>query len=200
MSLRGTYYQWIQDFSLVDGFFTVTPGNNGLVYVVFPTKSLLFALDSFSGDILWQKPVGPLAETSGSDPVIDSNSQFHQRIYKDNFTCKINLYLFFFCFFTGWVSIGSLDGTLYSFSRTGELHKIPKHAETDSVIQIEPLLDCSGYAVYVSQTKLEGKIDRVIEDYTYVSAKKPETAVFSLVVPETRSIYWSQSYSGKLKT
>jgi len=86
---------------------------------------------------------------------------------------------------------------LYSFSRTGDLYKIPKNAETDSVIQIEPLLDCSGYAVYVSQTKFEGMIDRVIEDYTYVSAKKPETAVFSLVVPETRSIYWSQSYSGK---
>lgn len=102
-----------------------------------------------------------------------------------------------FLFSTGWVSIGSLDGTLYSFSRTGELHKIPENTETDSVIQIEPLLDCSGYAVYVSQTKLEGKIDRVIENYTYVSAKKPETVVFSLVVPETRSIYWSQSYSGK---
>ncbi|KAL1205847.1 Protein GAMETE EXPRESSED 3 [Cardamine amara subsp. amara] len=171
LSLRDTYYQWIQDFSLVDQFFTVTPGNNGLVYVVFPAKSLVFALDSFSGDILWQKPVGPLTETSGSDPVIDTNS---------------------------WVSIGSLDGTLYSFSRTGELHKIPKNAETDSVIQIAPLLDCSGKAVYVSQTKLEGKIDRVIEDYIYVSAKKPETAVFSLVVPETRSIYWSQSYSDQI--
>ncbi|CAA0402899.1 unnamed protein product [Arabidopsis thaliana] len=171
LSLRGTYYQWIQDFSLVDRFFTVTPGNNGLVYVVFPIKSLVFALDSFSGDILWQKTIGPLAETSASDPVIDSNS---------------------------WASIGSLDGTLYSFSRTGDLYKIPKNAETDSVIQIEPLLDCSGYAVYVSQTKFEGMIDRVIEDYTYVSAKKPETAVFSLVVPETRSIYWSQSYSDQI--
>ncbi|XP_010456548.1 PREDICTED: protein GAMETE EXPRESSED 3-like [Camelina sativa] len=172
LSLRGTYYQWIQDFSLVDRFFTVTPGNNGLVYVVFPRKSLVYALDSFSGDILWQKTVGPLAETSGSDPVIDSNS---------------------------WVSIGSLDGTLYSFSRIGELYKIPKKTLTDSMIQIEPVLDCSGYAVYVSQTKLQGKIDRVVnEDYTYVSAKKPETAVFSLVVPETRSIHWSQSYSDQI--
>ncbi|XP_010495212.1 PREDICTED: protein GAMETE EXPRESSED 3-like [Camelina sativa] len=172
LSLRGTYYQWIQDFSLVDRFFTVTPGNNGLVYVVFPRKSLVYALDSFSGDILWQKTVGPLAETSGSNPVIDSNS---------------------------WVSIGSLDGTLYSFSRIGELYKIPKNAQTDSMIQIEPVLDCSGYAVYVSQTKLQGKIDRVIENYTYVSAKKPETAVFSLVVPETRSIHWSQSYSDQIE-
>ncbi|EOA20187.1 hypothetical protein CARUB_v10000483mg, partial [Capsella rubella] len=171
LSLRGTYYQWIQDFTLVDRFFTVTPGNNGLVYVVFPMKSLVFALDSFSGNILWQNTVGPLAETSGSDPVIDSNS---------------------------WVSIGSLDGSLYSFSRIGELYKIPKNALTDSVIQIEPLLDCSGYAVYVSQTKLEGKLDLVIEDYTYVSAKKPETAVFSLVVPEAKSIHWSQSYSDQI--
>ncbi|KAF3564016.1 hypothetical protein DY000_02018887 [Brassica cretica] len=75
LSLRGIYYQWIQDLSLVDKFFTVTPGNNGLVYVVFPTKSLVFALDSFSGDILWQKTVGPLAEGSGSQPVIDTNNQ-----------------------------------------------------------------------------------------------------------------------------
>lgn len=77
LSLRGTYYQWIQDFSLVDRFFTVTPGNNGLVYVIFPTKSLVFVLDSFSGDIMWQKNVGPLVETSGSDPVIDTKSEFH---------------------------------------------------------------------------------------------------------------------------
>ncbi|KAL0647801.1 hypothetical protein Bca4012_046092 [Brassica carinata] len=166
LSLRGIYYQWIQDLSLVDKFFTVTPGNNGLVYVVFPTKSLVFALDSFSGDILWQKTVGPLAEGSGSQPVIDTNS---------------------------WVSIGSLDGTLYSFSRTGEL-KTPENVETDSMIQVEPLLDCSGNAVYVSQTKLEGKTD-LIGESTFVSAKKPETAVFSLVVPETRSIHWSHSYS-----
>ncbi|KFK25836.1 hypothetical protein AALP_AA8G168400 [Arabis alpina] len=171
LSLRGTYYNWIQDFSLVDRFFTVTPGNNGLVYVVFPTKSLVFALDSFSGDILWQKTVGPLAETSGSDPVIDTNS---------------------------WVSIGSLDGSLYSISRIGELEKIPKNVETDSMIQVEPVLDCSGIAVYFSQTKLEGKIGRVIGDSTYVTAKKPETAVFSLVVPETGSIYWSQSYSDQI--
>ncbi|CAA7018157.1 unnamed protein product [Microthlaspi erraticum] len=173
LSLRGTYYQWIQDFSLVDRFFTVTPGNNGLVYVVFPTKSLVFALDSFSGDILWQKTVGPLSETSGSGLVIDSNSR---------------------------VSIGSLDGTLYSFSRTGELYTIPKNAETDSVIHADPLLDCSGNAVYYSQTKLEGKIDRVIGNNTYVSSKKPETAVFSLVVPETGSIYWSHSYSDQIPT
>ncbi|WZZ22283.1 protein GAMETE EXPRESSED 3 [Brassica rapa] len=168
LSLRGTYNQWIQDLSVIDRFFTVTPGNNGLVYVVFPTKSLVFALDSFSGNILWQKTVGPLSESSGSLPVIDTNS---------------------------WVSIGSLDGTLYSFSRTGELHKTPENVETDSMIQVEPLLDCSGNAVYVSQTKLEGKTDQVIGDSTFVSAKKPETAVFSLVVPETRSIHWSHSYS-----
>lgn len=86
---------------------------------------------------------------------------------------------------------------MYSFSRKGELHKIPENVEADLMIQVEPLLDCSGNAVYVSQTKLEGKTDLVIGDSTYVSAKKPETAVFSLVVPETRSIHWSHSYSGK---
>nr|ABD96909.1 hypothetical protein [Tarenaya spinosa] len=172
LSIHAPHFQWIQDLSLVDRFFAVTPGNNGLVYVVFPVKSLVLALDSFSGNIQWQKNVGPLA-SSGCGPVIDSN---------------------------GWVSIGSLDGSIYSFSRTGKLKKFPRHTDADSVIQVDPLLDCSGNAIYVSQTKMEGKVDRVIGEYTYVSAKKPKNAVFTLLVPETGSVYWSQSYPDKISS
>ncbi|CAN8306928.1 unnamed protein product [Cochlearia groenlandica] len=168
LSLDGSYYKWIRDLSFVDRLFTVKPGNNGLVYVVFPTKSLLSALDSYSSDILWQKTVGPLS-ASGLEPVIDVN---------------------------GWISIGSLDGSLYSFSRTGELRKTPEYAEPDSPIHVAPLLDCSANAVYFAKTLLQVETNKFLGNKsTNVYAKKPKTAVLSLVVPKTRSIYWSHSYS-----
>ncbi|CAN8255184.1 unnamed protein product [Cochlearia groenlandica] len=174
LSLDGSYYKWIRDMSSVDRLFTVKPGNNGLVYVVFPTKSLLSALDSYSGDILWQKTIGPLSETSGLEPVIDVN---------------------------GWISIGSLDGSLYSFSRTGELRKTPEYPEPDSPISVAPLLDCSGNAVYFAKTLLQVETNKFLGDKrTNVYAKKPETAVLSLVVPKTRSIYWSHSYSDQISS
>lgn len=96
----------------------------------------------------------------------------------------------------GWVSIGSLDGFLYSFSPNGVLKKFSKAVAADSVIQVSPVLDCSGYAVYISQTDMEGKISRTIGDYTYVSAMKPRNVVFTLFVPATGSIYWSKRYPG----
>lgn len=96
----------------------------------------------------------------------------------------------------GWVSIGSLDGFLYSFSPTGILNKFPKADAQDSVLQFTPLLDCSGYAVYISQTVMEGKISQTIGDYNYVSALKPVKVVFTLLVPATGSVYWSESYPG----
>ncbi|KAK9265581.1 hypothetical protein L1049_007413 [Liquidambar formosana] len=97
-----------------------------------------------------------------------------------------------FCYFnniTGWISIGSLDGFLYSFSPTGVLTKFPKAAILNSVIQVSPLLDCSGYGVHISQTDMEGKTGRTIGDYTYVSAMKPRNVVFNMLVPATGSIY-----------
>lgn len=97
---------------------------------------------------------------------------------------------------TGWVSIGSLDGFLYSFSPTGILKKFPKADAQDSVLQFSPLLDCSGYAVYVSQTVMDGKISHIIGEYNYISALKPVKVVFTLLVPATGSIYWSESYPG----
>lgn len=97
---------------------------------------------------------------------------------------------------TGWVSIGSLDGFLYSFSPTGSLKKFSRRNAENDVIQVDPLLDCSGYAVYISQTEMEAKITHTIDEYTHVSAVRPKSASFTLLVPATGSISWSQSYPG----
>ncbi|GFZ18993.1 gamete-expressed 3 [Actinidia rufa] len=130
-------------------------------------KALVLALDVFTGTVLWQRSIGPL-RTPDCAAVVDSN---------------------------GWISIGSLDGFIYSFSPTGVLKKFPKAAALDSVIQVSPLLDCSGYAVYLSQTVMEGKTSHTIGEYSYISALKPLNVVFTLLVPATGSIYWSKSYS-----
>ncbi|GAV71035.1 LOW QUALITY PROTEIN: hypothetical protein CFOL_v3_14529, partial [Cephalotus follicularis] len=169
LSMHSPHFKWIQDFSSLDKVFTITPGNNGRLYVTVPTKALLLALDVSSGNVLWQGSIGPL-RAADCAPVVDAN---------------------------GWISIGSLDGLLYSFSPTGILKKFPKAFHLDSVIQVSPLLDCSGYGVYISQTKMEGKISHTIGEYTYVSAMKPISVAFTLLVPATGSIYWSESYPGK---
>lgn len=105
------------------------------------------------------------------------------------------LFLFLFTM-TGWISIGSLDGFLYSFSPTGSLKKFPRAAVLDSVVQVSPLLDCSGYAVYISQTEMEEKISHVTGEYTCISALKPRNVVFTMLAPSTGSTYWSESYPG----
>ncbi|KAL5581991.1 hypothetical protein UlMin_014433 [Ulmus minor] len=169
LSIPSPHFRWIQDLSSFDKEFTVTPGNNGRLYVVVPVKALLLALDASSGNVLWQGSIGPLSSLD-SAPVVDSN---------------------------GWVSLGSLDGFLYSFSPDGVLKKFSKAIASDSAIQVSPVLDCSGYAVYISQTEMEGKISRIIGDNTYTSSLKPTSVVFSLFVPATGSIYWSESYSGE---
>ncbi|GMP28477.1 hypothetical protein CsSME_00004001 [Camellia sinensis var. sinensis] len=155
--VRSPRFKWIQDFSSLDKSFTITPGNNGLLYVTVPVRALVLALDVSTGTVLWQRSIGPLS----------------------------------------WISIGSLDGFLYSFSPIGVPKKFPKAAALDSVVQVSPLLDCSGYAVYISQTEMEGKINHTIAEYTYISSMKPRNAVFTLLVPATGSIYWSESYSGQ---
>ncbi|KAF5961394.1 hypothetical protein HYC85_002603 [Camellia sinensis] len=166
--VRSPRFKWIQDFSSLDKSFTITPGNNGLLYVTVPVRALVLALDVSTGTVLWQRSIGPLS-TADCAPAVDSN---------------------------GWISIGSLDGFLYSFSPIGVPKKFPKAAALDSVVQVSPLLDCSGYAVYISQTEMEGKINHTIAEYTYISSMKPRNAVFTLLVPATGSIYWSESYSG----
>ncbi|GMN57027.1 hypothetical protein TIFTF001_026139 [Ficus carica] len=172
LSIRSPHFKWIQDLSSFDKVFTVTPGNNGHLYVVVPVRALLLALDVLTGNVLWQGSIGPLS-SADSSPVIDSN---------------------------GWVSIGSLDGFLYSFSPDGVLKKFSKARASDSVIQVSPVLDCSGYALYISQTEMEGKISHIIGEYTYVSALKPKSIIFTLFVPATGSIYWSETYPGELSS
>ncbi|MCL7023803.1 hypothetical protein MKW94_004761 [Papaver nudicaule] len=169
LGIRNPQFKWIQDLSEFDKLLTITPGNNGLVYVIFPVKALLLALDVSTGNILWQKNIGPLSTTDCS-PTVDSN---------------------------GWISIGSLDGFLYSFSPSGVLRKFPKANVLDSVVLVSPLLDCSGYAIYFSQTVMEGKISRTIGDFTYISAMKPKNVVFTVLVPDTGSVYWSGTYTGQ---
>ncbi|XP_030925124.1 protein GAMETE EXPRESSED 3 [Quercus lobata] len=166
LSVRSPYFKWIQDFSSLDKYYTVTPGNNGRLYVTVPARALVLALDVSTGTVLWQRSIGPLSTTECA-PIVDSN---------------------------GWLSVGSLDGFLYSFSPTGILKKFSKADTLNCVIQVAPLLDCSGYAVYFSQTEMEGKISQTIDEYTYVSAMRPKTVIFTLLVPATGFTYWSERY------
>lgn len=72
----------------------------------------------------------------------------------------------------GWVSIDSLDGFLNTFSPTRKLRKFSKEDTLHFVVQVGPLLDCSGYAIHLSQIEMEGKIIRTIDEYTYVSTMR----------------------------
>jgi len=74
LSIRSRYFRWIQDFSSLDKNFTTTPGNNGHLYVTVPTKTLVLALDVFSGNVLWQRSIGPLSKVD-SAPIVDSNGK-----------------------------------------------------------------------------------------------------------------------------
>ncbi|KAK4802027.1 hypothetical protein SAY86_000230 [Trapa natans] len=170
VSTRTSQFMWIQDFSWLDQVFTITAGNNGRLFITVPVKSLVLALDVSTGNVLWQQSVGPLS-TSEYAPVVDSN---------------------------GFISIGSLDGCLYTISPTGLVKKFPESPPPKSVIQVSPILDCSGYAVYISQTQMEMKTSRTIREYTYISALSPKGAVFMLLVPATGTIYWSDIYSDQI--
>ncbi|CAA7408523.1 unnamed protein product [Spirodela intermedia] len=161
-------FRWIQDLSSVDKVFLITPGNNGRIYITFPEKSVLMALDVSTGNVLWKHTVGPLGRIDIS-PVVDSN---------------------------GWVSIGSLDGFLYSVSPTGDLKKFLKSFALDSVIRVSPILDCSGFALHVTQTHMEAKISRLIGNYTYVSAMNPVNLIFSVISPATGAVYSRRKFSG----
>lgn len=97
----------------------------------------------------------------------------------------------------GWVSIGSLDGFLYSVSPTGDLKKFLKSSALDSVIRVTPILDCSGFALYVTQTHMEAKISRIIGNYTYVSAMNPVNLIFFVLSPATGAIYSRGKFSGE---
>lgn len=72
---------------------TITAGNNGRLYVIFPRKAMLMALDVSTGSILWQHPVGPLSGEK-SFPIVDSNGKnpfTFSYIFrkKEVFTCSL---------------------------------------------------------------------------------------------------------------
>lgn len=99
---------------------------------------------------------------------------------------------------SGWISIGSLDGILYSISPNGDLKKLLEETASDSVIQASPALDCSGFAVYISQTRLDSKITHNIGTTSYVSALVPVQVQFTLLAPATGTVYWAGDYPGEL--
>ncbi|KAI3520949.1 hypothetical protein L1887_10404 [Cichorium endivia] len=150
----------------------IIAGNNGKLYVIVADRSVIVGLDVRTGTVVWEQSIGPLI-TQDLSPVVDVN---------------------------GWISIGSLDGFLYSVSPSGILRKFPKTEVMDTVMEVNPVLDCSGYAVYILQTKLDGKIRETIGEYTYASAMKPVNSTFTLLVPATGSVYWSESYPGSLSS
>ncbi|XP_073108714.1 protein GAMETE EXPRESSED 3 isoform X3 [Elaeis guineensis] len=170
--IHSPHFRWIQDFSSVDRLLTVTSGNNGHLYVIFPKKALVMALDVSTGNVLWKNNVGPLS-TENCAPIVDSN---------------------------GWMSIGSLDGFLYSFSPNGDLKKFLETTAPNSVIQVSPVVDCSGFAVYISQTEMEGKLSQTTGNYTYISAMKPVNIIFSLLAPATGTVYWTGKFPGELSS
>ncbi|KAJ8492769.1 hypothetical protein OPV22_014490 [Ensete ventricosum] len=170
--IRSPHFRWIQDFSSIDKLINIIPGNNGHLYLIFPKKAVVMSLYVATGKTSWRNNVGPLsAETIL--PVVDSN---------------------------GWLSIGSLDGYLYSFSPLGDLKKFLQKTASDSVIQATPVLDCSGFAVYVPQTVMEGKTRRTIGNYTFISALKPLSIVFTLLAPATGTVYWADNHHGEMSS
>lgn len=74
LSVRSPRFKWVQDLSLFDKSFTITPGNNGRLYVTVAVKAILLALDVNTGTVLWQRNFGPLS-TADCAPVIDSNGK-----------------------------------------------------------------------------------------------------------------------------
>ncbi|KAL8247048.1 hypothetical protein R6Q59_008264 [Mikania micrantha] len=170
VSVTSPHFKWIQDLSSLKRNFTITAGNNGQLYVTVPARSIILALDVLTGTVLWQKIIGPFS-SQDSAPIVDIN---------------------------GWISIGSLDGFLYSISPSGFVKIFPPRNNLNTVIQVKPVLDCSGYAIYISRTKMEGKISRANDENTFVSAMKPLKTIFTLLVPATGAVLWSESYPGSV--
>uniref|UniRef100_A0ACD5W1F0 Uncharacterized protein n=1 Tax=Avena sativa TaxID=4498 RepID=A0ACD5W1F0_AVESA len=172
MYIHSHRYRWIQDLSSIDKVVKIVPGNSGRLYILLPRKSLVMGLDVLTGNISWQQSVGPLSNEKIS-PAVDSN---------------------------GWISMGSLDGFLYSVSPDGDLRKLLQRTAPNSVIHSNPVLDCSGFSVYISQTIMEAKSSQTAGDHTYVSAMEPSSILFTLLAPATGTIYWTEEYPGQLSS
>ncbi|XP_078169261.1 protein GAMETE EXPRESSED 3-like isoform X2 [Carex rostrata] len=168
--IRNTQFRWIQSLGVFGDKMIITPGNNGFVYATFPKQAMVVCLDASTGNITWQQTVGPLSSEMVS-PLVDSN---------------------------GWISIGSLDGILYSISPNGDLKKLLEETASESAIQASPALDCSGFAVYISQTRLDSKITHNIGTTSYVSAMRPVQVLFTLLAPATGTVYWTGDYPGEV--
>ncbi|KAL6842517.1 hypothetical protein ACP4OV_027361 [Aristida adscensionis] len=167
--IHSRQFRWITDLSLFGKAMTVAPGNSGRLYVVFPESSIVVGLNVSTGNISWQRRVGPLSSEKCL-PIVDSN---------------------------GWMSVGSRDGTLYSISPDGDISQFLKRKAPESVILSSPILDCSGFSMYVSQTITE-ESSTTIGNYTYVSATKSSSILFTLLAPATGTIYWTGKYPGEL--
>ncbi|GFQ04622.1 protein gamete expressed 3 [Phtheirospermum japonicum] len=91
--------------------------------------------------------------------------------------------------------IGPLSSADYEpvVDANGDLIKFPELESLNSVVQVNPVLDCSGYAVYISQTEMEGKMSHAMAEFNHVSALKPKKVVFALLVPASGSIYASEN-------
>ncbi|KAG9145914.1 hypothetical protein Leryth_025412 [Lithospermum erythrorhizon] len=172
LSILNPHFRWVQDLSSFGKVLIISAGNNGVLYVTIPVRTVVLALDVSRGNVLWQGIIGPLS-TPDYAPVVNID---------------------------GWICIGSLDGFLYSFSPKGVLKKFPKAPQVDAVIQANPILDCSGYAVYISHTTMEGKSGLDIGEYTHVSAMKPKNVVFKMLNPTSGTVYWFESYPGPVSS
>ncbi|KAK8453070.1 hypothetical protein SEVIR_5G225000v4 [Setaria viridis] len=98
----------------------------------------------------------------------------------------------------GWMSIGSLDGILYSISPDGDMRKFLEKTANDSAIHVDPVLDCSGFSMYVAKTIVEGKLIQTTGGYTSVSMMKPSRILVNLLAPAIGTIYWTGEYPGEL--
>uniref|UniRef100_I1NPG7 Pyrrolo-quinoline quinone repeat domain-containing protein n=1 Tax=Oryza glaberrima TaxID=4538 RepID=I1NPG7_ORYGL len=168
--IKSGQYRWIQDLGSLDKVMNIVPGNNGLLYIVLPRKSIVMGLDVLTGNISWHQTIGPLSNEKILPPV-DSN---------------------------GWISVGSLDGTLYSISPNGDIRRFPERTTPGSVIHASPVLDCSGFSVYVSQTIMEAKSNQTIGDSTSLSVMKSSSTLLTLLTPANGTIHWTGNYPGEL--
>lgn len=76
LSARTPHFKWIQDLSSLGKVFTITAGNNGRLYVTVSARALVLALDVSTGNVLWQRTVGPLS-SSDCGLVVDFNGNVH---------------------------------------------------------------------------------------------------------------------------
>ncbi|CAO2165466.1 unnamed protein product [Urochloa humidicola] len=168
--IQNRAFRWIQDLSSFDRVMTIAPGNSWCLYVVFPRKYIVVGLNVSTGNISWKQSIGPLSNEK-TLPTVDSD---------------------------GWLSIGSLDGTLYSISPDGDMRKFLEETAHDSAIHVDPVLDCSGFSMYIAQTIVEGKLIQTSGNYTSVSVMKPSRMLVTLFAPANGTTYWTGEYPGEL--